>query len=700
MAKKARTKRIEQKKTRKFSYSGPSCGGSAYALLNGGDCFRVVSRKTWYIYNDTIDREMHVVFTFVPTCKAKKPRKGRATTKKVGKSVQMTMVVYPLETVKLAKVKQKKDEVGFRSSCTSMMLTRGFIDRVNSIARANCSRQMQKVATLSSHTHNDEELLYKCRKSKIPFVDMSFKPSQASLKRPQDKKDINQLANITWKRPEDYIPEDVQGKVKLYAKGIHPDDIEQGQLGDCWLMCSIAVVAESKTMIEDIFRHPVSKSKMKKEQAAGGYRVWLNKGGKWMNVMVDNYFPTFNCAILFGRSTEGPFELWVSLLEKAYAKVHGSYASIIGGSALDALKDLTGFPVYSFEDVWNAAASNEEKADLFFRELLVWHRKGYLISLSTPGQDTSKYNVGAKANDASFEEKYRRAGLGTGHAYSVMQVRQFYAPNLKMLQIRNPWGTGTEWTGDWGKKSERWKRHPLVKRSCKPNPESDGTFWMEWKDVVQYFDGGGVCLVRKKWFDYRFPGKFVDIYPNFSLMIEVKKKQKVFFTISQKDRRMLDKDDPELLYKGFLIAVTAHNAESNQQEVVALSTSNPFSHPPDTFNFTVKRDVSMEVELDPLRSPYYIIPRIMAANRNGPKEFTLGMQTPRKSDMKGFRVSFVEMPKTCPIFKNGKQFPPEENLQQVHMEFQFKCRGKAPVLKKGITAFGAEKVKEVYPFPY
>ena len=51
--------------------------------------------------------------------------------------------------------------------------------------------------------------------------------------------------------------------------------------------------------------------------------------------------------------------MWVMLLEKAWAKVNGSYENTITGLPADALKCLTGAPVeyynhdfYSDEDMW------------------------------------------------------------------------------------------------------------------------------------------------------------------------------------------------------------------------------------------------------------------------------------------------------------------------------------------------------------
>ena len=46
--------------------------------------------------------------------------------------------------------------------------------------------------------------------------------------------------------------------------------------------------------------------------------------------------------IVFARCRD-PEELWVPFVEKAYAKLHGSYDSLIGGYTDYALRDCTGF---------------------------------------------------------------------------------------------------------------------------------------------------------------------------------------------------------------------------------------------------------------------------------------------------------------------------------------------------------------------
>lgn len=62
----------------------------------------------------------------------------------------------------------------------------------------------------------------------------------------------------------------------------------------------------------------------------------INKNGVWQELTIDDYMP---CALegspLFTR-THGN-ELWVLLLEKAYAKLHGSFKNISKGMPNEAL---------------------------------------------------------------------------------------------------------------------------------------------------------------------------------------------------------------------------------------------------------------------------------------------------------------------------------------------------------------------------
>ena len=84
----------------------------------------------------------------------------------------------------------------------------------------------------------------------------------------------------------------------------------------------------------------------------------LKKNGEARQVVIDDFFP---CSIrgkpVFSRAHGN--ELWVMILEKAWAKVHGSYERIESGWANNVMRDLTGAPAYTIpffgvkeEDVW------------------------------------------------------------------------------------------------------------------------------------------------------------------------------------------------------------------------------------------------------------------------------------------------------------------------------------------------------------
>ena len=68
-------------------------------------------------------------------------------------------------------------------------------------------------------------------------------------------------------------------------------------------------------------------------------RVW--RYGKWQTVFIDDRLPQRKGQYCYARCSDQN-EFWVALLEKAMAKLHGSYEAIEGGMPIEAMVDMTG----------------------------------------------------------------------------------------------------------------------------------------------------------------------------------------------------------------------------------------------------------------------------------------------------------------------------------------------------------------------
>lgn len=125
--------------------------------------------------------------------------------------------------------------------------------------------------------------------------------------------------NYTWKRPEDvygrnnYVIYDSPG----------PNDITQGDCGDCYFLASLSALAEFPDRIKRIFLTT-------EVNDAGCYAVQLYINGEKRIVTVDDYFPydEERGRWAFSRPSQSQnhiHEIWVLIIEKAWAKVYGSY---------------------------------------------------------------------------------------------------------------------------------------------------------------------------------------------------------------------------------------------------------------------------------------------------------------------------------------------------------------------------------------
>lgn len=177
---------------------------------------------------------------------------------------------------------------------------------------------------------------------------------------------------------------------------------------------------------------------------------------------MDNYIPCHYGAPCFSKANGN--ELWVIILEKAWAKLHGSYERIEAGFAHEVMTDLTGAPSFDVD-----------VEPSLFEKLLVYDKKNYIMAAS----------AGTTSASAEILEDL---GLVAQHSYGIIEARIIkdrFDDEVKIVKLRNPWGN-FEWNGDWGDDSEMWTPQ-LKKEVGLDDNTNDGSFWMSWQDFCYYF---------------------------------------------------------------------------------------------------------------------------------------------------------------------------------------------------------------------
>ncbi|WKA13618.1 MAG: calpain-like protein [Cotesia congregata filamentous virus 2] len=352
-----------------------------------------------------------------------------------------------------------------------------FQDAYNNYAK-NKKDYLQSSKNQTFNIVSDEEITSiqeKLQASGELFQDSVFPPSMKSLYgNYRHNLGVNTRNNsIQWLRPL-YIV----GEPKFISNGVTKFDIKQGQLGDCWFLASAALLAEH----EDLFNQVVLPEQTFDSPNYNGmfiFKFW--QCGKWVNVIVDDYLPTIygGRQLLFVSSTD-PTEFWVALLEKAYAKLYGCYAAIVGGFIPEALQDLTGgiCQTITLHDARGKLKSSDFYKDIFLN-MLESHQQGGLLGCVIHGSGESETSL----------------GLIRGHAYSInnVSIMKYKDQNVAMIQIRNPWGNHVEWKGRFHDNSPEWDDITTGDNISIDHNPADGEYWMTFYDFIVNFNEVTVC---------------------------------------------------------------------------------------------------------------------------------------------------------------------------------------------------------------
>lgn len=649
--KKERVERVNAIRSTKFRFGAPAVEGEPIACFPEGLLFRIENQDSWHFYNDTIDYEMHVNYRFGPESQIQST--AGTITKDSDGWFTVSAVVYPLQTIEYFTGQYN----GYSSSITAKPLSNTFREDVNKDANQKALRAKQEVIGLFGESTDEAEVLRQCIDVGLAYVDTNFPPSRDTLYRPGV--DGRVVPDTAWMRPRDYLPEEQKDDVKVFRGAVVPQAIVEGTLGDVWFTSSIAALAEKEKKIAAIFMEAVS-DESNGASGVGAFHVKLNKHGWWHSVLVDDFLPTISKVPCYARSADDPCELWVSLLQKAYAKLHGSYAAITGGDSASALSDLTGCPSYRFDEEWESAALNGDasaKSNPFVEKLASYVSAGYIVVVNTPGSDWTSY-LGQKRKEGkkAFDAKFKNAGLDVRGTYAVVNAKSFADHGVHLIQIRNPRGTGVEWKGAWGSGSAEWEKYPEIKKACGVSSEflADGTFWMQWSDAAQYFDGGVVCFSPDSEAapieDFRVKGTFDGDIPSVVLEVTATSQTKVMITFSQADKRGLAETDPNSDYSALMLSVARKDDESNNKYAVHMNSSKDPQAPTTDFRFAIARDIAMEYTFEASETPYYVVPRIHSKVAF-PKAYVLSMQM-AKGSKENVSVAFKKVDESCKIFSN------------------------------------------------
>lgn len=156
------------------------------------------------------------------------------------------------------------------------------------------------------------------------------------------------METAKWKRiSKVYKPN--KGYSLFGDNGVKPNDIKQGELGNCWILSAAGSMAEIPERLENVFINHEDKSTNGISEN-GIYALNLYALMMPIVVTIDDRIPMIpnNKKTAFYAKVGEDGSVWAPLLEKAMAYIHGTYEAIKGGWPRIALNTLAGSPGQTF----------------------------------------------------------------------------------------------------------------------------------------------------------------------------------------------------------------------------------------------------------------------------------------------------------------------------------------------------------------
>lgn len=360
------------------------------------------------------------------------------------------------------------------------------------------------------------------------FTDEAFKPDCESFGEVSglcvEGEDIAELeanSQVVWARAMNFSKQDVRQKPRhphllgtdemcLFDGPIEPKELLRDSPRDPWLLMAIAELSQHEGAVGRLFFTPEINPRGKYH-----LRMYDPLQEAWKVIAVDDHIPVFldvgepdyclrgetGLPVPVFAPTMGK-AVWHMILEKAFAKILGSYAALEDGCTEWALVCMTGGKACRFELASTGRWARSEmvvmndpdnKGAVFFKPTKEQHRVSELFELLRFHHRNGAVLLCGGTTGAGMLH-----GLPPRQTFTVLQVRtvrknwnsdQF----LRMVQIRNLSHQG-EWTGPWSDHSQLWNLHAFIqgRLGYEHKGNEEGVYWMQWENFCENFSHIGV----------------------------------------------------------------------------------------------------------------------------------------------------------------------------------------------------------------
>jgi len=305
------------------------------------------------------------------------------------------------------------------------------------------------------------------------------------------------------------------------------NDTSKSSLAGCDLYSALGAMTEFPQRLINTFI-------VKELNKYGAYSVKFLICGIPVEIVLDDYFPCNDSKnLLYSRPLTN--ELWFLLLEKAFAKLYGSYNEIRNVYISEALELMTGMPSYQH----NLREINEDE---LWECMVNYDKKNYIFCAGTylkENEDKRKNRIFA--------------------IVSLYENEQF-----KIVKLRDHF-QNFEWDGMFSEKSKNWTKelreaigYTKGERSC---------FYMELQEFIKHFEFLSVCHYHDGWIRNRVDA-CSDHKTTILFEMTIDQEMELFISVHQKLPRYVG-ESPEYDISPVEILLTEKLEDNTLRKVVA-----------------------------------------------------------------------------------------------------------------------------------